>query len=174
MDALRQTPGVTGAAFANQLPLPAAAAAAPPSTSRAGRRMPRPAGVLHRGHTGLLFDAADVASLRPVPERVRPEPRCVDGRDQRGRCARVLARPQSDRRLRAPQCTRRRPPRGRRRRRRRAQQRAEQAGGARDLCVGGRAGREPDERRRPLGPAGGSGDRRRPPQHPANRSDGWR
>ena len=36
MDALRQTPGVTGAAFANQLPA-GPFAATPPSTSRAGR-----------------------------------------------------------------------------------------------------------------------------------------
>ena len=39
MDALRQTPGVTGAAFANQLPACPVAAAAPPSTWRVARRM---------------------------------------------------------------------------------------------------------------------------------------
>ena len=50
---------------------------------------------------------------------------------------------QSDRRLGAPQHTRQRPLRGRRRRRRRAQQRPEQAGSARDLCAGRRAGVNP-------------------------------
>ena len=110
MDALRQTPGVTGAAFASQLPAGPFCGEHPHLRRGPAARCSRTARVPRRGHTGLLFDDADPASRRPAAERVRqPATRCAGRRDQRSRRARVLARTQSDRRLGAPQHTRQRP-----------------------------------------------------------------
>jgi hypothetical protein len=57
MDALRQTPGVTGAAFASRLP----AGVCGDTDLRRGpaARCSRTAHVARRGDTGLLFDDAD-------------------------------------------------------------------------------------------------------------------
>ena len=94
MDALRQTPGVTGAAFASQLPAGPLLRRHPHLRRGPAARMPLGQRVcLRRGHTGLLFDDADPAPRRPAAERVRqPATRCADRRDQRSRRARVLAR----------------------------------------------------------------------------------
>ena len=71
MDALRQTPGVTGAAFASQLPAGPCCGGTPIYVEGRPRGCSRTAGVPRRGHTGLLFDDADPAPRRPAAERVR-------------------------------------------------------------------------------------------------------
>ena len=71
MDALRQTPGVTGAAFANQLPAGPFCGDTPIYVEGRPRDALGQRVCLTRGHTGLLFDDADPAPRRPAAERVR-------------------------------------------------------------------------------------------------------
>ena len=124
MDALRQTPGVTGAAFASGLPAGPFCGDTPIYVE--GR--PHDALVQRVCPVGATPDFFSTMRIPLRAGRLLNESDSQLGRDQRSRRARVLARAQSDRRLGAPQHTRQRPLRGRRRRRRRAQQRPEQAG----------------------------------------------
>ena len=72
MDALRQTPGVTGAAFANQLP-PGIGCGGGANISLEGRPADAAAerACVIVSHTGLLSDHADPAPGRPAAERGR-------------------------------------------------------------------------------------------------------
>jgi hypothetical protein len=168
LDALRQTPGVTGAAFASQLPAgfcggtaiyvdgrpPDALGqrvcvvqATPdfPSTLRIPLRSGRFIGESDQSRDVLTAAINETAAREYWP-----------GRNPIGASARLSA-PDGDR-FEVVGIV--------------GDVRNNGLNRPRDLSVGGRAGREPDEGRRAVGLAGGSVDRHSAPQHPPNRSDG--
>ncbi len=92
MDALRQTPGVAGAAFANPLPAAPICGATSLCPGRPAARCRCTAAMRGADHTGFLSDHTDPAPARPPAERLRqPAGGSPVDRDQRDRGARVLA-----------------------------------------------------------------------------------